>query len=514
MQLKKTGINYFHIIFLFLLTFLLRFLPIMTGNFTFMYDHAKDSLVIREMGLNHKPALFGAVTSIPGVYNGPLFYYLALPLNILMNYHPLSSVITVIILASFSCILLYQKKGLFPAFLYAIGSGVIGVQNSAWTPYMTVFTVLPLVLILEDIHKRKKITLIQTASLFLLVSFTFHFQTAFAVVLLPIIIINLLYLDRRKIIKLNLKHYLIGLIAFILPFMPWFVFELRHDFHQSKQIINFIKDYGKQAEVINPNQQGFARFEEVIKYITDSLKSAVAPAGSLILVFLILVVDLVYYQQRFYKEKRFDYLSILYLSFLVIPLLFYQILPCKPYYLAALVPLGILIFTRAIDLYFKNIKPYVLGLFIFLAIINFYQSFKVATRISQDQSIFYAPKEKAVLKVYELAGDKSFVSYQFVPEIYDYTYQHIFMNKIDRGFQKPNEFSYAPGETTYIQQKHFEVENKEPDKVFLIVENDYSNAKIFDSWWNRVVVNKLEIINYYAINSSIKVYEARKIAPQ
>ena len=57
-----------YLLLILILALFLRLLPIWGNNFVFMFDHAKDSLVVMEMGVFHKPALFGAVTSIPGVY--------------------------------------------------------------------------------------------------------------------------------------------------------------------------------------------------------------------------------------------------------------------------------------------------------------------------------------------------------------------------------------------------------------------------------------------------------------
>src|SRR3989338_7253510 len=86
------------LVFLVFVAVALRVLPIWDGAFAYMYDHARDSLAIWEMWELKKPALIGAQTSIPGLYNGPAWYYLALPLNVLLGFHPVAGAVTVVLL--------------------------------------------------------------------------------------------------------------------------------------------------------------------------------------------------------------------------------------------------------------------------------------------------------------------------------------------------------------------------------------------------------------------------------
>ncbi|MBD3279636.1 MAG: hypothetical protein GF390_02905 [Candidatus Pacebacteria bacterium] len=522
-------------------TIVLRLLPVFPNKFSFMYDNAKDSLVIRQMGKHHKPALFGAVTSIDGVYNGPLWYYLALPLNFLLDYHPLASVLTVVILSVISVGLVYLYLGRLTALLYATSVGLIGTQQSAWTPYMTPLVVLPILLILlklpqlgltkkvftkrfKKTHQHQPVvqlwlSLVENSSwlygcLGLLVGFSFHFQTAYGMVLLPTVLLCLLLLRWRSRLQLGFKNLLILLTGFVFTFTPFVIFELRHDWHQTKQIIAFLQDYQQQAQAINANQSGWGRVLEIGQYIYDSAWQAVlpvklAPAGLVI----IGLIGGYFWQQLTAQHRKTSQQGlvqlIVFLSFVLTPLLLYQFLPCKAYYLVALLPVWIVFFALALKNFLDN--KWLKLIILLVIVLSGYQlanNYSWTNYLTEQASFPYLPKQQAVNKVYELSNGQSFASYHFVKEVYDYTYQQIYLSLIDQGYEQPVEFSYLPGKTAYIPQKRLLVKkSKPPAQVFLIVEEYYSEA-VFQDWWWRVT-QQLEIVNSYPINQSIVVYQAR-----
>src|SRR5260221_497639 len=155
-----------------LFALLLRIVPILHNNFPFAYDNAKDSLAMMDMWQTHRPVLLGATTSIDGLFQGPAWYYLALPLNVLMHFHPFASVLTVIILGMMSIMLLYKVLGKWEAFLFTISAGIISTQQTAWVPYLTVFpAILALIALLR---LKKKVSSASVVLLFLSASLMFH----------------------------------------------------------------------------------------------------------------------------------------------------------------------------------------------------------------------------------------------------------------------------------------------------------------------------------------------------
>lgn len=478
-----------------------RLLPIWGNHFAFMFDHAKDSLVIMEMGTRFKPALFGAVTSIPGLFNGPLWYYLALPLNMLMNYHPFASVLTIIILSAISTYLAYKWFGKFAGLIYAGSIGLVGAQQSAWTPYMTVFPMLALVYFLLKLKSGGKLSKKAAIAIPLLVSSLFHFQTAFGVVIMPLVIACLFWLK----IKIPWKQALMMILLFALPFLPLVIFDLRHDFHQTKQIVNFVQHYGEAAAMVQGDSFGLNRVVAVAGYWLQSAGQAISPLVNLSTSLgLVLVIATGWLLFRSTKTTRVErvILGVLLLG----PLLLYQFLPSKSYYFVGLQPIWLVVVVLLVKQFPSLVQKTLFFGWLLLSAGGLVAN-TLRTQVT-NETYFLSSKLAAVEKVYELSQGRPFVSYQYVPEIYDYPYQLIYLTKIRAGDLAPVEFSYAPGEISYIPQKHVQTLDQEPEVIYLIVE-DYLSKDNYKAWQQRVG-GQLKIISQHQISPGITVYEAVK----
>ena len=506
-----------YLLLILILALFLRLLPIWGNNFVFMFDHAKDSLVVMEMGVFHKPALFGAVTSIPGVYYGPLFYYLALPLNFFLAYQPIASVLTHLILTLLVIYLTAKYLGKLEAFLLATSWGLIAAQNSAWTPYMTpLLTTLILIVLL----KKNKYKIFYLA---FLSSLTFHFQPAWGVVLLPTVLVILLmgflpasrgeHLERtsRRRIFLDKRGFLLAIFIFLLPFTPQLIFELRHDWHQTREVISFVQNYGNAAHELSPNQKGLGRVLEVGTYLVEQVGAAIAPIKTdFKILYLTLALSCLLGLRRAIGEgiPVLTGKGEVFLPFILVPLAMYQFFPCKSYYLVAVQPVFIFLLAAVIRRFVKvDYVKYLVIFFVILALFNLRFNILNQQQLAQTDRILYAPKLAAVEKVYQLAAGKKFASYHYVREIYDYTYQHIYLSKYyqhPNQYYLPSEFSYAPGETSYLLQKHVLANASEAEKLFLIVEK-YENKNEYQKWLDRLNVN---LLVEYKINQAITVYEA------
>jgi hypothetical protein len=509
--MKKNDLIF--IVALVVLTIALRLIPIFPNNFPFMFDHAKDSLIIMQMGTQFKPSLIGAVTSIPGVYYGPAWYYLALPLNMVMNYHPLASVLTVIILSAISVVFAYKYLGKVAAVWLATSYGLIGTQTSAWSPYLTPLLMVPILIILLQLKSKKPVQLIELLLLAFFTSLSFHFQPAFGVVLVPLVLVILILLK----IKVSVKLAALAVIVFLAPFAPHLLFELRHDFHQTKQVINFVQHYSEQANVVQPNQKGLGRFTEINKYGLETFGKAISPIEApygLIGVLAIVVLQAIMMWQMKSNKKTLQQVrwtddeGIIYGTLVAGTLLLYIFLPAKSYYFVALLPVFIVWIARFVEKNFPQYFVHIAAILIVLAFGQASQNYSHFKSLAHTETFMLQPKLDAINKVYELADGKPFVSYQFVPEIYDYQYQHMYRWLGRQGYTLPVEYSYAPQEKAYMEQivPNLDIPTGSADQIFLIVERPgYEWA--FDEWWQRVA-SGLEIREKRQINDAITVYQA------
>ena len=479
----------------------LRIVPILGGNFPFMFDGAKDSLVMLEMYLQHKPALVGPTTSISGLFYGPAWYYIALPFNILGGFHPLASVVGVLFLSLITLYVFYRYVGRFSAFLYAVSISVIASQQTAWTPYMTSFCTLPVFLLLKKLKSGKYANTWVLMGIAFFSSLMFHFEVAFAIVFLPLVIV-LLFLSKMK---MQLKQFVLMCVAFFITLAPSAMFELRHDFLQTRAVMNFVTRYREQSAIIQPNSDGPARIVEVARNFYDNIHLSTLPLANMALsVASVLLVLFFLYKNR----KVYEYRVLLLI--LAGTFLLYLDLPIKPYYLVALTPLWIYLFSKAVESVIPKYKPHIVIAFLILSVGSMYGSWQNYRSLAQTDRILLAPKLKAIETAYAMSDGKPFSSYQFVPEIYDYTYQLLYLTENLKGKPLPTEFSYAPGEITYIPQKHVPANTQKPEFIILIVEK-FDHKQFFDPWWDRVAKH-LTILETVKINDAITVYKTKQVA--
>lgn len=494
MKNKKTLIFFLIVI----LAILVRWYPIQNGNFTLEYDNAKDSLIIQEMFQYQDPSLVGAITSIPGLFNGPLWYYLALIPNIVLDFHPLASVITVWLLVIVNLYLLKKYVNHFAAFLYAVSAGLIGAQQNSWIPYLTTLIAVPNLIVLNSLKENKTLDIKKAFLIGLFASLYFHSQAAFGIVFVLIIPV-IFYLKK---IKLTLKSILTGIGGFFASLSPLIVFELKNNFIQSKAIWEFVSNWGTRAGEIEPNQTGLLRIVEIGREMLTGAGNAILPTdlsliGGLIALFLIYQFS----KKNEFRKEREVILPILIGSFLL-----YLVLPAKAYYLVALMPVWIYGVALYINKFHKNTIRFIVPLFIIVALFRLNQGKIIYQNLAETSTSIYSTKRKAVETAYQLADGRDFRSYHFVAPVYDYTYQQIYLQMNYLGQYLPTEFSYAPGESTYNTYKHIDATEPKSNIVILIIEN-YIYPDVYQSWWERVGSN-LEIEKEVEVSQAIKVIKA------
>ena len=128
----------------------------------------------------------------------------------------------------------------------------------------------------------------------------------------------------------------------------------------------------------------------------------------------------------------------------------------------------------------------------------------------EEQRAFLPIKNQALDRIKELANNESFASYHYVPDIYDYSYQYLYFQRAFEGEKLPYEFTYKPGEITYIKEKaelleEVEQHQQEPKSIFFIVEAP-ENQNFLDEWWNHQKYG--EIIFEETLSDTVTLYQA------
>lgn len=212
----------------------------------FMYAHDNDlaSWMVKDIVFDHHIRLVGQLTSSPGIFIGPLFYYMLIPFYWLSHWDPIGSVwysLVIGIAGIASTYFVFTKlhgrpAGSFASFLYAVSWGLAGTEREVvpTTPVFlwTVWFYYAINLLFQG---KKQGLLIS----FVLMAFVWHLNLALGL-LFPLVIIAVLI--HRK--NYRFKDFVFPFISAFILSLPLFAFEIRHNFNQARSLLNTFSQMG------------------------------------------------------------------------------------------------------------------------------------------------------------------------------------------------------------------------------------------------------------------------------
>lgn len=503
-------------LFLIALGLLIRIFYLWGNTIPYMFDHARDSIEVMDFLRTGSPPLIGPRASIDGLFFGPGWYYLIAPFYWLGAGHPLSPVGAVLLLYVLEVFLAYKYFGKWPAVMMTLTPGWWWIALSAWNPFPLAFISLAILILLKQSREQQQVSLKQAALLGLLSGFGFHFSTAYAM-FYPVIIAIFLWYQKSK---WNWRQFLMYAFCFGLPWLPQAAFEIRHDFIEVRAILAYlhtpsavefslVKAFQTIGTICSTlfwaNMPGSAFFDQHM-----SLRTGLGVVFAL--VFLLLFI------RQFFRKKTTSQTppNLLLESwlFILIPSLAYLFLHFSLWYVVGMYPAGAYIVSHYFSKLHKKYKLALILLYIAGAIFAMGQHFYTNRQVFLTGRNFLPAKLQAVKKVRELSHGQAFASYQFVPEVYDYTYQYLYYWQAEHGWPLPVEFSYAPNQPLYYPQKpellatfggDVPLPGTKPMYLFYIVEKpEYQN--VLDEWWAKQQPHK--VIKEVEISPELKIYQA------
>lgn len=448
------------LILVLILAILLRLPFLLSQDVAFDYDHGRDALAVAHLTKLFKLKFIGPWTSIPGLFFGPLYYYLLTPLAWVFNGHPMSQVWTMFLLVLFQVYLAYRYFGIFESILMATAPAFITLSIGSSNAFPMTLVTLILLILLKPVIDKKKIDNKQSFWLGVVLSLGFHFSSALAIFLIPAVLIILI----KNKVKLDLKRTLLGMLGFGLVFLPQLLFEIKNNFIEAKGVVEYLKYGEKHRLTIN-------KFRYMIGQIGHELKLASLPElgkwywGEILVGFGLVWMTL--------KRIEFKYLFEL-LILLVIPMIGFSGLHYNPWYVYGLFPVAVLMVAQVIKNSPKIIKILFMLMMLLTPILGLYKYNNQSQENYSKGRVFYKNKMKAIEHIYDQAKNSSFSVYTYTPEIYDYAWQYLFLWQGFKGKQLPTKFSYKPGEISYVREKVdllslFDRSNKSAETTFLII---------------------------------------------
>jgi len=338
---------------------------------TFLGDEGRDVLVVKRIIVDHKLTLLGPTASVGGFFLGPFYYYLMIPFLWIFRLNPVGPAVMVALFGILTVWLVYRVGkeffnsliGLLSAGLYAVSPLVISYSRSSWNPNLMPLASLSIIWLAFQAVKKKN------WRLFFLVGFLFglalqlHYLTTFLMVVITIYF--LIFLPK----KFYLKTFLLVFLGFILGWLPFILFEIRHNFPNLKTLYKFVF-FGEETGFIAN------KFLPIISDVSFRLFSRlVANNQKFISVFLIFLVlgFFIYFWLR--EKKKREIYSLLGIWLLVGILLFgfYQ-KGIYDYYFGFMFPLPFLLTGLVIEkmIKFNKIFCYIaILLYCYIALLNF-----------------------------------------------------------------------------------------------------------------------------------------------
>ncbi|MDD5074043.1 MAG: glycosyltransferase family 39 protein [Candidatus Shapirobacteria bacterium] len=283
----------------------------------FSYDPARDTEIIRQIVQEGKLTLLGPPTSVsvPDVpygttYFGPVFYYLLAPFLPLFSYDPYGPVLAIAFLGAVGILLVFAivKKltnhslsALLASLTLAVSEGAIFYSRWIWNPNLMPLFILLLLFFLVGFQEKKNRLLLFFSGGCLGIIIQLHF-IAYFLFFLPVWVLLLDYFSSR-----NKKGFFANLLflflGFLLAILPMILFEVRHDFLNTRSIV-----YNLTLEN-HPNGDNLGFSVGNIGLVAKTLFTKFLGLNNFWLILLTVLV-LTVFSFAFFKNKKYSLISL------------------------------------------------------------------------------------------------------------------------------------------------------------------------------------------------------------
>lgn len=226
--------NLFFIVLVIFISLSFSLLKLSKG-YTFEWDQADDATKVYSMITQNKPLLIGPrVSNDNGFFVGPYHYYFLLPFYLLTKGDPIAgsyavifiNILTVVV----SFILINKISNRKTAFLTAIFMSIC-LGKTCWSVmYSSLIAITAFYICYQAINKKFSFPLAMFFAGFIS---NIHLVP---ISLVPIIVFSF-FLSKNKP---KPKEILLGILFFIIPFIPLIIFDFRHNFLNLNKFLDMI----------------------------------------------------------------------------------------------------------------------------------------------------------------------------------------------------------------------------------------------------------------------------------
>jgi len=219
---------------------------------TFLGDQGRDAIIIKRIITGeHFPAI-GAPTSVGQVYLGPFYYYFIAPWLLLFKFQPIGLAFGVAVYSSFYLLVNYfivkelfnKRISLISTLFLSFSSVLIDFSRFSWNPnLLPLFVLLTIYFAIKSLQTNKWHYFFLLGA-FLSFSIQLHYLALFLIPAIGIIFLSSLYKKSVKQLISQFHNFLISVLSFIIFSSPLIIFDLRHNFLNSKLFLALFKSSG------------------------------------------------------------------------------------------------------------------------------------------------------------------------------------------------------------------------------------------------------------------------------
>lgn len=451
-----------------------RSIEVISGNFLFGYDQGVFFQAVKEIVVSHKLTLIGTEVGGGGFFQGPGWYYLLSIPFYLWKGDPyggmilmlMVGILTIALSVVFGRKIFDVKTALTIGFLVAVSPAIIAQSRFIWPPLIiSLFAVFFIFFLYKIFQGSGKFFPFLT----LTVGLMFHFEIATgATLLLQLLIISPLFFIKKMV---SLRFYILGLLSFLSTQISLFIFDIRHDFLNTKGIIKLFTNSNEEDFLIN-------RVNLVGNHISVFKQNFLSSFQMADLLWPFLLIVLVIGLTAYFRDKKNIKARkwlVLYLA--TSPLTLFLVFIFYPsgiweWWILELMIFYCFLFGIILTYLFKNklMRFFVVPIYIifFLSFVN-----KTIFFYKNDFNDFGGTQKikgkiEAIDYVYKNAKGKKFGLLVFTPPVYAYAYDYLIW------WHGSKNYNYIP----YKEKK---------GTFYLLMEPDSSKPWSYDGWLETVI---------------------------
>jgi len=326
--------------------------------------------------------------------------------------------------------------------------------------------------------------------IFLSLGFIFEAELPFGLFLIPSYLLTLLISGWFKQFIRYKKNILYSLIGFLTPLSLRILFEIKHDFIQTKIAINFLlKD-----KLYNPHSF-IDNFKDRLNLFWGYYNSLFDQKilGMVFLILLALIIVYGFSKLEKLKKEFFKFISILLIMLFLTSLTYRDnfwpnYFEGLPYFYLILITIAFYSLSK-LSLLLKNRNVVQAGLVVFLVFFLLFKFYNNVKTFKKDVGVGLAGHLKVVDFLYQKNKNKEFCVRIYTPPVIPYTYNYLFSYYSQtKDFKNPTT-DYRNSQCWYIIEEDpykFRIEKwrKEniPSSVKMILTNKFSDDVMVELW--------------------------------